>query len=125
MKRLNRIVAALFWVVGIVALCAKADPFYAGFFFLPFAFGPQILTHVGILFARTRGAQTTLFIALVVYFAWFSFIFVEVFYINPDPQGAVALLFVGVYSTPVMLPFWIIAAVFEHRLKKAQAPGNV
>ena len=125
MKKLNKFVAALFWVVGMVALCTKSEPFYGGLLFLPFAFGPQILTHIGILFARSRGAQTTLFIALVAYFAWFSFIFVEVFYLNPDPQGAVALLFVGVYSTPVMLVLWVIAALFEHRLKKAQAPGNV
>ncbi|RKX33876.1 MAG: hypothetical protein DRP71_08920 [Verrucomicrobia bacterium] len=125
MKKLNKFVAALFWVVGMVALCAKSEPFYGGLFFLPFALGPQILTHVGILYARSRGAQITLFIALVVYFSWFSFIFVEIFYLNPDPQGPVALLFVGVYSTPVMLVLWVISALFEHRLKKAQAPGNV
>lgn len=125
MKKINKIVAALFWIAGTVALCAKAEPFYAGIFFLPFALGPQILTHVGILFARTRGAQITLFIALVVFFAWFVFVYMNVFYLDPDPQGAVGLLFVGVYSTPIMLVLWVIAALFEHRLKMAQAPGNV
>jgi len=125
MKELNKTVAALFWFAGIVALCIKVEPFYAGILFLPFAFGPQILTHLGILFARSKGAQRMLFVALMVYFAWVAFIYVDVFYRNPDPQGPVALLYAGVYATPIMLVLWVIAALFEHRLKKGQAPGNV
>ena len=117
--------AFAFWVIGLFALCLKSDPFYAGLLFLPFALGPQILTHLAIVYAKSRRAQITLTVALVGYFLWFCLVFIEIFHRHPDPQGAVALLFVGVHATPVMLALWLLVAFFEHRWKKAQAPGNV
>ncbi|MEZ5277579.1 MAG: hypothetical protein R3F07_14460 [Opitutaceae bacterium] len=124
-RTINLKCALAFWVTGLVALCLKADPFYAGLLFLPFALGPQILTHLAIVHAKSKGAQITLTVALVGYFAWFCLVFIEIFYRHPDPQGAVALLFVGVYATPAMLVLWLLVAFFEHRWKKAKAPGNV
>ena len=54
----------------------------------------------------------------VLYAAWFASVFAQVFYIDPDPQSPIALLFVGAFALPVLAVFWIAAGVAQWRAKK-------
>ncbi len=49
----------------------------------------------------------------VMYGLWFTSVMYDAFYLHyllkPDPQGGLIILFLGVYSLPVLLPAWIVA----------------
>lgn len=62
-----------------------------------------------------KKSSMTLLAANLLYFAWFLWIYIDVFYINIDPQGPISFVFIGIFSLPVMLPLWIIALIFERK----------
>ncbi|MDZ4848888.1 MAG: hypothetical protein SGI77_06315, partial [Pirellulaceae bacterium] len=49
------------------------------------------------------------FISSVIYLAWTVFVLVTAFLIYPDPQSGIALLFIPIYSLPVMAIAWLLA----------------
>lgn len=107
------LITAAIVVIGSAALCAKATPFSSGLFFVPFAFGPLVIT-VTLCFALpSASAQRLLTISSVLYAVWFGYVYAQVFYINPDPQSPIAFLFIGVYAVPVLVVFWIAAGVAQ------------
>ena len=63
------------------------------------------------LFAVWRTCQVTLIIASVLYAAWFSYLYMGSFYLDPNPQSGLILLFVGLNSLPVMLTLWVVTLV--------------
>ncbi len=108
---------------GIAALMSKSEPASAALYFVPFALGPLV---VSLLLAATlprRPSQVTLIIGSVAYAAWFGFVFLDVFHWRADPQGAIALVFIGAYSLPVMIPIWIVSLVLGLRNKTGAEPG--
>ena len=54
---------------------------------------------------------------MLAYVSWFFFVYIDVFYLHPDAQSPIALLFVGLVSLPVMIPVWVGAFAFERRAK--------
>ncbi len=110
-------------LTGTLVLCSQADPFSAGLFFVPFSFGPLVVS-LGLAFAlRSIRAQVLLTISSVLYGAWFAYICAQAFFVNPDPQSPIAFLFVGIYALPVLVIFWI-AATFAHWWERKHAANG-
>lgn len=72
---------------------------------------PMIVTVLLSLWLRALLSQNILLLANILYFLWIGWIYIEVFYRHPDPQGALALWVTGVLSLAVILPLWIWAIV--------------
>jgi hypothetical protein len=105
---------------------SKSEPIIGALFFVPFALGPLFVSLVIAATAPSRGCQIILAAGSVIYAAWFAFIFLDAFYWHVDPQSAIALVFIGIYSLPVMIPIWLSALVLRRRnkLKTNQAFGS-
>ncbi len=47
-------------------------------------------------------------------------------FVNPDAQSALVLVFFGIAAFPLMIPFWLVALIFEAfhvmRTKTGQEP---
>ena len=108
-------------LMGTLLLCSQADPFSAGLFFVPFAFGPLAVTIGLALACRSTFAQVLLTVSSVSYGAWFAYICAQAFFVNPDPQSPIAFLFVGICAVPVLVVFWVAAAVAHWRKRTRTA----
>ncbi len=64
---------------------------------------------------NNKKSQLTLTIGSILYAAWFIFAYLDIFYWHLDPQSAVGLLLVGIYSLPIMGVIWMIAALFNKK----------
>ena len=100
---------------GSLVLCSHATPFFAGLFFVPFAFGPLAVTLGLSVLLRSKPAQAVLTVSSVLYAVWFGYVYLQAFHLNSDPQSPIAFLFVGVYALPVLIGFWIAAGVTQWR----------
>jgi len=108
-------------LIGTLFLCSLAEHFFAGLFFVPFSFGPLAVT-IGLAFAlRSTLAQVLLTVSSILYGAWFAFVCAQALFVNPDPQSPIVFLFVGIYAIPVLVIFWIAAAVAHLRKPKWKA----
>jgi len=101
---------AMFGSVGGVGAIA--------FFFL-FTMSPFVINAVLTLRWRSSVAQSLILVASLVYTPWFAFVFVDVNYLHPDPQGPIAFLFVGVFAAPVLLILWVVAGILDGRRRAA------
>jgi hypothetical protein len=120
-------VTAFLIIAGTVALMSVSEPVFGAFFFVPFALGPLFVSLLMAAFSPSRPCQVLLSVGSVLYGVWFGFIFLEVFHWHPDPQGAIALIFVGVYSLPVMSLVWVATLIWRRREAKAKddpSPGG-
>ncbi len=126
MARINGVLAIIIWVAGCLALAAQADSLYWFVFFIPFSLGPHAVTHFLCLRLKSRGATNLLGIGMLVYAAWFSFLYTDAFYFNIDALSALALVMAGVASLPVMVPLWITAAYLDasSKLKAEMQAGG-
>ena len=84
-------------------------------FFVPFALGPLFVSMKIAATAPYRSCQIILAIGTGLYAVWFGFIFLDAFYWHLDPQSAIALVFIGLYSLPVMIPIWLGALALKRR----------
>ncbi|WP_339727784.1 hypothetical protein [uncultured Gimesia sp.] len=109
------ITTAVIVTIGTLVLCLQSTPFYAGLFFVPFVFGPLVVTAVLSFALLSTRAQTLLTISSILYALWFVYIYAQAFYINPDPQSPIAFLFIGIYAVPVLAIFWITAGFTQWR----------
>ena len=76
------------------------------------------------LLAVGRICQVTLIIASVLYAAWFSYLYMGSFYLDPTPQSGLILLFVGLNSLPVMLTLWVVTLVLMPSGKYRNSKGE-
>ncbi len=120
MQTVCRVAPVVLWVVGVLMLYHVADSVYGVLWVIPFALGPQAITHAAILLAKSAESRNVLLVALLVYFGWFTFIYVDAFYIHPDPQSPIALVFVGIYAIPVLGIFWLAAYTTERKFRANQ-----
>jgi hypothetical protein len=121
------LITASLLVAGTVTLMTESEPVVGALFFVPFALGPLFVSLLMSAFAPGRSCQILLSAGSMLYAAWFGSIFLEVFHWHPDPQGAIALLFTGIYSLPVMIPVWTATLVLRGRRTRAkgtQDSGN-
>jgi hypothetical protein len=109
------LVTALVIGFGVAALMSKSELSSGALFFIPFALGPLFVSLVLAVASHSRSFQKALIIGSILYATWFGFVFLSAFYWYVDPQSVIALIFVGIYSLPVMIPIWIISLVLKHR----------
>lgn len=102
-------------IIGILVLLFVSDSIVGALFFLPFSLGPLLVSLLLAANSPSKRSQKALLIGTVLYAAWFTYIYLEVFHWHPDPQGAIAMLFVGALSLPVMIPVWIISLIAMRR----------
>lgn len=67
---------------------------------------------------RTTNARIVLAISSLSFAAWFSYAYVDIFYIHLDPQGMIAFLFIGIVAVPVLAIFWVAASFLEWKAKR-------
>ena len=122
MKLINRacspafVVTAVLLVIGICILDPNTESFGDEVFVILFVLWPLVLSLFLALIAQSRSSQITLIIGSILYGACFSFI-----YGSSGAQSGVALLFMGFYSLPVMVPIWGVA-VFLKRKPQLEKP---
>lgn len=104
---------------GMAALMSKSEPASGALFFVPFALGPLFVSLLLAAIAPNRSCQITLVIGSLLYSVWFGFVFLNAFYWHIDPQSSIAMIFIGIYSLPVMIPVWLLSLVLRHRHKVA------
>ncbi len=122
MKLINRacspafVVTAVLLVIGICILDPNTESFGDEVFVILFVLWPLVLSLFLAFIAQSRSSQITLIIGSILYGACFSFI-----YGSSGAQSGVALLFMGFYSLPVMVPIWGVA-VFLRRKPQFEKP---
>ncbi len=97
-----RLLRWLSWVMvaaGSAYLYAHHDA--AGMPFAPLALGPMIFSILLAHRVRGRASQFVLFVSAILHFAWFL--------IAVRQASHSGIVFVGVYSLPVMVLFWCAA----------------
>ena len=123
MKLINRVcspafvVTAVLLVIGICILDPNTESFGDEVFVILFVLWPLVLSLFLALIAQSRSSQITLIIGSILYGACFSFI-----YGSSGAQSGVALLFMGFYSLPVMVPIWGVA-IFLKRKPQLEKPN--
>jgi hypothetical protein len=112
-------------VVGTLILMSKSEPINGALFFVPFALGPLFISLVIAATSPYRSCQIILTVGSGVYAVWFGFVFLDAFYWHLDPQSSIALISIGIYSLPVMIPIWLITLVLRRRNKlKGEQEGG-
>lgn len=97
-------------LVGAVALGTQAAELSGVLFLAPFSLGPLFVSAgLALPWWRRRRAQSVLAVGTAAYALFFAFCFLSAFHWHPDPQSPIVMVFVGSYSLPVMLIFWIVA----------------
>ncbi len=115
----------LLGTMGFVGTHASKDAwFYALMFFLPFYGFPPVVSILLSAMMKKVASQIILSIASILYGAWFAYAVYGSFYLHPDPQGGLIIIFVGIYFLPVLLPLWVIAGFMEWKAKSNARPGT-
>ena len=92
-------------------------------FFLPFYSFPLIVNLVLSFKWKYFWSHVILAVSSLLYGLWFAYAMYDAFYVHLDPQSALIILFVGIYSLPVMVPAWIVASLLNsHYIKKNPNP---
>jgi len=118
LSKLNLILAVPVWVAASVALAYQSTPPLLGLaFMLPFAMSPHAVSHVLSFRLKSRAASALLGVGMLAYLAWFFYLYLDAFYWHLDAQSSLLMLFVGIYSLPVMAPLWG-AAIWMERVAK-------
>lgn len=100
--------SASLFIVAFILLLGKSSGGGA-FIFLPYAFGPMVVSLLLGAAAASRLSLAVLLLSNVLYFGWFLWVYVNAFHLHPDPQAGIAFIFVGLQSLPVMIPLWMVA----------------
>ena len=112
------LITAFLIVSGTLILMSKSDPIIVAFFSLPFALGPLFISLFMAAISPYRSCQLILTVGSFLYAIWFILIFLNVFFLNPNPESSVALVFIGAYSLPVMIPIWLLSLAFAYKQMK-------
>jgi hypothetical protein len=100
---------------GLAVLAIKGSTAWAAVLFLaPFSLGPLLITLILAFFCERAVSLALLLASTCLYSAWFAYVYLDAFYWHVDPQSAIAMVVVGIYSLPVMLPLWSVA----YRMRK-------
>jgi hypothetical protein len=92
---------------------------WATLVFTPFYGFPPIVSIVLSTYSKKLVSLAVLAVASLLYGVWFASLVYYSFYVHPDPQSPLILIFVGVYFLPVLLPLWIGTHIIEkwHRIE--------
>jgi len=118
MKKFTLVFTSSLIVVGTLLLCSKSSPFIGGFFFAISSLFPLFFSLMIVYKSEQIINIRIQLTGIILYFIWFSFVFLSVFNWNPDPQGPIALLFVGLFSLPIMTIFWTMSLILNKKEKQ-------
>ena len=108
-----------FWVtclvlaVGCIVLLSRSSSIGSALFFMPFSLGPLLVSIALTFYVWSRLSLVILSTGSGLYGIWFGYVYMSAFHWHLDPQSAIALLLVGIYSLPAMIPVWLIAWAFR------------
>lgn len=106
-RAIQRVTLAVVGLVSVAYVVGFAsEGIDAVLFFLPFTMTPLAITALLAWKCRTIAGQVVLLASALGYSAWLTFVYLSVVYWHPDPQGAIAFLFVGLYAAPALLLLW-------------------
>ncbi|RBP46543.1 hypothetical protein DES53_102934 [Roseimicrobium gellanilyticum] len=105
---------------GMLVLLSISDSLLGALFFLPFSLGPLFVSLILAAKSPGRLSQRLLLASSILYAVWFGYIYLEAFHWHVDPQSAVAMVFIGLLSLPVMIPVWIVSLL---QIGRSTAPG--
>jgi hypothetical protein len=107
------VLTSVITLVGLILLLVQSRSLFGVLFLAPFSLGPLLVSIAFALICRTRPSQVTLSIGSILYGVWFGYVYLSAFHWHPDAQSAIALLFIGFYSLPLMVPIWAVSYVFR------------
>ena len=81
-----------------------------------------LVTLMGWFLRKSKPALITCLIALIIAFGFMTLLYVDAFYIHPDAQGGLILLFGPFYTLLGLIPFGIVALVLFVRGQREQGP---
>ncbi|MCY2975846.1 MAG: hypothetical protein NTW52_14420 [Planctomycetota bacterium] len=99
--------------LGSIFTCLAADWFVAGLLFIPFVLGPLLINLSQTSYWLSKGSQAVLMTATIAYAIWFAYVYSVAIIWGTDAQSPIALLFIGAFSLPVMVPLWIVAGILN------------
>jgi hypothetical protein len=99
-------------VIGICILDPNTESIGVEVFVILFVLGLLVLSLFLALITLRRSSQITLIIGSILYGACFSFIDG-----GSGAQSGIVLLYMGIYSLPVMVPIWSIAVFLSCKPK--------
>jgi hypothetical protein len=106
--RLFTLLSSIFMLLlTIILYSMKSTPYYGAIFFLPFYGFPIIIIGISSFFLNRIISYIFLLLSLLLYGIFFVYTYYNAFYLHLDPQSGLIILFVGVYSLPVMIPLWV------------------
>lgn len=93
-------------------------------FFAPFTLLPLLGCLMMAVMLKSTPGQAIVLASVILYIAWFSFIYIDVTWLHVDANGSLMFLFVGAYAFPVLLVIWLIAGGVDF-LARRSATKNV
>jgi membrane-bound acyltransferase YfiQ involved in biofilm formation len=128
MASMNQVLGIAIWIAAIVVLASGTDSVLDSvlsvLFCAPFCLGPHAVTHGLCFMLRSQKAAVLLAVGMLAYAGWFLYVYLDAFYWNVDAQSAIALVFVGLLSLPVMIPVWLAAFALEQSAKVKGVVGR-
>lgn len=106
-------VTCLVFAVGWIMLFSSSISIGGAIFAVPFSLGPLLVSIALTFYVWSRLSLIILSTGSILYGIWFGYVYMIAFHWYVDPQSAIALAFVGIYSLPVMIPVWLIAWAFR------------
>ena len=119
------LLTCFFFILGSVLLLMESSSIAGVFIFAPISLWPLMVSIIVAFRLSSMSSQIVLSVGSVLYAIWFGFVYMSAFHWHPDAQSAIALVFVGIYSLPVMIPVWSIAFSFSSRREKMGEQGVV
>ena len=107
-----------------IALLMKTEVTAVSMILTMIALWPLLVSLLMLIFCREKQPTNILLASVILYVLWFAFIYGQIFFWNVDPQGSIALLFLGIYSLPFTLALWITALVKEAKQRQRAASAR-
>ena len=100
-------------VFAIYVITFARDSVMAALFFFPFTMTPLVINAVAVCRVKTFAARGILLFSTAAYSGWGTWLYIDVFYIHIDPQSSIALLFMGIFASPVLILLWLLTFGLE------------
>ena len=91
------------------------DNLFAVVYLFALTMSPLVMNTVVTAVAKARASHIVLLCTTVAYFAWASYLYIDVTYFSSDGQAGFALLLTAIAASPFLLIAWIACLVIEIR----------
>ena len=105
----------IIFIIGFLLLIIQSSSLWGSLFIITFTLLPILINMFFALALNSKRSQIILSIGSVIYSIWFSLVYLSAFYWHIDAKSEIAILFVGIYSLPVMVPIWILAHILNKK----------